>query len=43
MTNITLNLCRCGLQEIEEVKCLETTLIKDKMTYHENVRDTSLY
>ena len=40
MTNITLNLCHGGLQEIEEIKYLETTLIKDKIAYRESVGDT---
>jgi hypothetical protein len=39
VANITLNLCHGGLQEVEEVKCIEVTLAKDKIAYRGSVRD----
>ena len=36
---ITLNLCRGELQEVEDVKHLEATLVEDEIVYRENIRD----
>ena len=40
MTNTTLNICHNGLQETEEVECLEAASIKDEIAYRESVGDT---
>ena len=39
MAIITLNLCRGELQEVEDVKHLEATLVEDEIVYRENIRD----
>jgi len=39
VANIKLNLYHGGLQEVEEVKCIEVTLTKDKIAYSGSVRD----
>jgi len=39
VANTTLNLCFGGLQEIGEVRRLETTLTKDGIAYHGSVGD----
>ena len=42
MANITLNLCRGGLQEVGEAKHLEVTLMEYEIAYHGSVGDVSL-
>ena len=35
MASIMLNLCHGGLQQVDEVECLEAILIEDEITYRE--------
>ena len=42
MANITLNLCRGGLQKIGEAKHLEVTLVEYEIAYGGSVGDVSL-
>jgi hypothetical protein len=42
VSNITLNLCRGGLQEVVEAKHLEVTLVEYEIAYRGSVGDVSL-
>jgi len=42
VANITLNLCRGGLQKVGEAKHLEVTLVEYEIAYRGSVGDVSL-
>jgi hypothetical protein len=43
VANITFDLCRGELQDVEDVKHLKATLAEDEIAYRENIKDVGPY